>query len=218
MESHSARLCHFSYLRRLRLPPDATPPPWEIPGGCLLLDGPQYGPEVVGVIEFQGIDALSLRSIGVRIPGAYLSLCAIVAAARTHYPPRRNFPKHISRADISQTNAPCGELFQMRRNKNINRILRVDLARIGVPGAGRYSKHCFRRGPKWPLFARGPLYPESCARQGGLPVDFGSTWTYYARKNDRRDRFSRWTHPLHRLRVINNLSRYLYSSTKTTPC
>ena len=150
-DSELSRICYVAFLFMLRLPSEALPLTRALPIDRLLSPELASSSAVIGLREFQGEQRIVLKLAKRKnTRNAFIAtrpcFCTSNAVLPKHNCPIRRFWKAV----LGHTE-PGALLSPSLQGENFSRILRAVLAKLGVPDAERYSRHCFRRG-KLPLY------------------------------------------------------------------
>ena len=171
-ESPFARLCYVSYLFMLRVPSDALPLTLALPDERLLSDDPPSSRAVIGLRVFQGQARLILKlSRRKNARDGFTAMRPCFCGVNSLLP-QHNCPIHMFWTEVLRTATPGQPLFPTLLNKNINRVLRAALARIGLVGHERHSSHCFRRGAATAILNSGTPLAEIMRTAGWSSSSF----------------------------------------------
>ena len=159
-ESEFALLAYITFLFMMRLPSEALPLRRALADESLLSDEPPSSKAVIGLRDFDGHQRLILKlSHRKNERNCFTAMRPCFCSANALLP-RHNCPIRIFWAQVLRTTHPGPPLFPTLGNKNINRRLRAIFARLGIPGAERYSTHCFRRGAANAILQSGSTLAE----------------------------------------------------------
>ena len=150
----------------IRLPSEALPLTRALPTDRLLASDPASSPAVIGLREFQGEQRLILKLAKRKNTRSNFSATSPCFCGDNFLLPRHNCPIHRFWKAVIANTAPGAPLFPSLQGKNFSRILRAVLGKLKVPGAEKYSPHCFRRGAATAILNSGSTLSE-IMRTGG---------------------------------------------------
>ena len=171
-DSELARLCYVTYLFMLRLPSEALPLHRALTDEQLLSNEAPSNTAVIGLREYEGQQRLTIKLARRKNSRGIFTALRPCYCGKNALLPRHNCPIHIFWANVITSTQPGDPLFPSLANKNINRVLRAAFKKIALPGAEKYSSHCFRRGAASAILNAGSTLAEIMQTAGWKSSSF----------------------------------------------
>ena len=155
LSSEVGRLFYVSYLFFLRVPSEGLPIIRAAPSDIITTKAPQSCMALMGIRSIGGFPRLilKLKKRKLNKTGAIMMrpcFCDGEGMMPTGLCPIRDFSPLIQ-----NTTLPGEGLFSSLQRRNLNRILKAILKRMGVESAEKYSTKAFRRGAAMDIMASG---------------------------------------------------------------
>ena len=155
LSSEVGRLFYLSYLFLLRVPSEGLPIQRAAVSDVITTKAPQEGKALLGIRVIGDSPRLVLKLKKRKLNKTGAIMMRPCFCDGTGLVPAGLCPLHNFWPLIQQQILPGELLFPSLQNKNLNRILKAILKRMGVESAEKYSTKAFRRGAAMDIMASG---------------------------------------------------------------